>query len=112
MNFQDARTARVSRAVSPLAILIALAIGLVCTHAVLAALSFRFAPGSEPTERPILAVIGLFGLAFLCYLIAIRVALRVREGRRLLAAILLTSMAIRAVALVSWPILEIDIYRY
>ncbi|MFO7907387.1 MAG: hypothetical protein R6U98_32365, partial [Pirellulaceae bacterium] len=63
-------------------------------------------------ERPILAVIGLFGLAFLCYLIAIRVALRVREGRRLLAAILLTSMAIRAVALVSWPILEIDIYRY
>ena len=112
MNPQDARTAEASRAIPPLAILIALAIVLVSAYAALAVLSFRFGPGSEPTERPILAVLGLFGFTFLCYLIAIRVALRVREGTRLLAAILLASVLIRAVSLFSWPILEIDINRY
>jgi hypothetical protein len=109
---QNARTAESSRAIPPLAILIALAIVLVFAYAALAVLSFRFGPGSEPTERPILLVLGLFGFTFLCYLIAIRVALRVREGTRLLAAILVTSVLIRAVALFSWPMLEIDINRY
>ena len=112
MKPQDAETAEASRAISPLTILIALAIALVCAYAALAALSFRFEPDSEPTERPILVALGLFVFAFLCYLIAIRVALRVREGTRLLRAILVTSVLIRAVSLFSWPMLEIDINRY
>ena len=112
MNPKDARTAEASRAIRPPAILIALAVVLVCAFATLAALSFRFGPGSEPTERPILTVLGLFAFTFLCYLIAIRVALRVREGTRLLAVILVTSILIRAVSLFSWPILEIDVNRY
>ena len=95
-----------------MAILIALAIVLVGAYAALAALSFRFALGSQPTERPVPAVLGVLGFAFLCYLIAIRVALSVRGRTRLLVVILLTSVLIRAVSLFSWPILEIDIYRY
>lgn len=112
MSPQDTRTTEPSRAISPLATLITLAVVLTCAYAALAALSFRFAPGSEPTERPIPALLGLFGITFLCYLIAIRVALKVTVGTRLMAAILLTSIVIRAVSLVSWPVLEIDIYRY
>ena len=112
MNRQDARAAETPRVISPLAILIALAVVLVFAYAALAGLSLRFAPDSEPTERPILAALGLFGFTFLCYLIAIRVALSVRDGTRLLAVILLTSVLIRAVSLFSWPMLEIDINRY
>lgn len=112
MNSQDARTGETSRAVPPLSLLIGLAVALVCAYAAVAALSFRFAPGLEPTGRPIPAVLGLLGFAFVCYLVAIRVALRVGLGAKLSAVILLTSVLIRAVSLVSWPILEIDIYRY
>ena len=112
MKPQNAETAEASRAIPPLPILIALAIVLVSAYAALAALSFRFGPDSEPTQRPILLALGLFGFTFFFYFIAIRVALRVREGTRLLTAILLTSVLIRAVSLFSWPMLEIDINRY
>ncbi len=56
----------------------------------------------------ILAALGIFGFTFLCYLIAIRVALRVREGTRLMVAILLASVLIRAVSLFSWPMITRD----
>jgi len=112
VNLEETKTAQTSRASRPLAILIGLAVVLVCAYAAVAALSFRFCPGSEPTDRPIPAVLGLFGFTFVCYLIAIAVALRVREGARLVAVILLTSLLIRVVSLFSWPILEIDVNRY
>ena len=112
MNRPDTRTVESWRAIRPLAILIALAVVLVCAFAALAVLSFRFEPGSEPTERPIPAVLGLFGFTFLCYLLAIRAALRVKEGTRLVVAIVAVSVLIRAVSLFSWPILEIDVNRY
>ena len=112
MNTQETNAAKSSRAFPRPALLVALAAIMVAVYFALAVISLRFAPGSEPTERPILAVLGLFAFAFLCYLIAIPVAVRAREGTRLLAAILVTSVLIRAVSLVSWPILEIDMYRY
>ena len=98
MNPQHEKTAHTARAISPLAILVVLAAVLVALYAALAAISFRFGPGSEATERPIPTVLGLLGFAFVCYLIAMRVALRVNEGTRLLVAILLTSVLIRAAA--------------
>ncbi|GAB4133760.1 MAG: hypothetical protein Kow0040_16520 [Thermogutta sp.] len=92
--------------------IIALAAVQVCVYAALSALSFRFGPNSRPTERPIPAMLALLGLAFLCYWSALRVVPKVRPSRHLFAFIVLSSLLFRAVSLVSWPILEIDIYRY
>ena len=112
MNPEEATSAQASHAFAPRAALVAVAAVLICAYSALAALSFRFAPGSEPTERPILAGLALLTFSFLCYVVAIRVALRVRQGRWLLSAILIASVLMRVVSLFSWPILEIDIYRY
>ncbi|MFV1964833.1 MAG: hypothetical protein ACC628_05385 [Pirellulaceae bacterium] len=112
MDTQTTRTTSASRTLPPLATLIVSAVLLVCVFAVLSAISLRFQPGSEPAERPVLAMLGLIGVAFIAYLIALRAALKVREGRPLMAVILLSSVLIRGVSLFSWPILEVDIYRY
>ena len=96
----------------PLAILCLLAIVFLAVYAAIAKLSWQFMPGGELVERPIVAVVVLLGAVFPCYLIAIFVALRARDDRRLLAIIVLAGIAFRLAMLYSWPIQEVDIYRY
>jgi hypothetical protein len=92
--------------------LITLAVLLVGIYAALAAISFQFGPDSKPVERPVLLAVGLLGIAFLGYALSIRIAVRWRPGKRLLPIVLVASLLMRVVSLFSWPILEIDIYRY
>jgi hypothetical protein len=96
----------------PVGYLLVLAILSTAAYGAVAMLSFRFAPDAPVSERPILAVLGLLGSAFVCYLLALAIALRSAETRWLLAIIVTASVLFRAVSLVSWPILEIDVYRY
>lgn len=112
VNADDTKSSETPWRLRPLTALTLLGFVLVCICGGLAALSFQFRPGSEPVERPILAVLMLLSVAFFCYLLAIYFGLQAREGPRLLAVIVLTSVVIRGVLLFSWPILEIDIYRY
>lgn len=77
-----------------------------------AACSEQFAYRSTFTERPILAVLGLLGIAFALYLAALAVAVRCRADGRLLAIIVGFAVAFRAALLPTEPIQEIDIYRY
>jgi hypothetical protein len=60
----------------------------------------------------LLTVLGLFGLAFVLYLLSIRVALRVPQDRRLVGVILVAAVVFRLTMLFSNPIEEIDLYRY
>lgn len=63
-------------------------------------------------SHSLLTLLALFGLAFGCYLAAIRVALRAPQDRRLLATILMAGLVFRGTLLLSDPIEEIDLYRY
>ncbi len=76
------------------------------------ALSERFHHDAPSTERPIVWVLTLLGAAFLVYLIAIRVSAGAQQDRRLLAVVVVSSLAFRVALLPSTPIQEIDIYRY
>ena len=95
-----------------LTLLIVLALLLAGLYAAMAALSFRFTPDIPGTERPVLATLALLASAFAAYLLAVFVALRARDGYRLLAVIVLASVLFRIVSVYSWPVLEIDVYRY
>lgn len=95
-----------------LTILIVLAVLLTGLYAALAALSFRFTPDIPGTERPVLAMLVLLASACAAYLAAVFVALRARDGKLLLAIVVVASVLFRVVSVYSWPILEIDIYRY
>ncbi len=92
--------------------LLILALLLTGLYAVMAVVSFRFTPDVPSTARPVLPMLGLLASAFAAYLIAIWVALRARDGYPLLAVVVLASVLFRVVSVYSWPILEIDIYRY
>ena len=107
-----AKALPLSRKPSPWTALLALAAIQACVYAALSAISFQFGPDSKPTERPIPAMFALLGLAFACYWAALSVVRQIRESRRLLAVIVVSSVLFRAISLFSWPILEIDIYRY
>ncbi|WP_347244733.1 hypothetical protein [Thermogutta sp.] len=93
-------------------ILVVLALLLTGVYTGLAVLSFRFTPDIPGTERPVLTVLALLAFAFALYLAAIFVALRFRDCKLLSTVVVLASVVFRAVSLYSWPILEIDIYRY
>lgn len=95
-----------------MAVLLGLATLLTCIYAGLARLSFSFVAGTVQVERPLLPMLGLLGFAFGCYVAAIFVALRTRDGKALLSVVVLSSVLFRVVSLYSWPIQEIDIYRY
>ena len=95
-----------------LSVLVLLAVISCALYGTVAALSRRFHYDAPETERPIVWVVALFGAAFLVYLIAIWVAVRAKQDRWLLAAILVSSLAYRVTLLPSTPIQEIDIYRY
>ncbi|MGI9456463.1 MAG: hypothetical protein ACR2NU_07870, partial [Aeoliella sp.] len=63
-------------------------------------------------KRPILLVLGLFAAAFLLYLAALSLAVRMQSTKRLSWWIVGTSLAFRALLLPSPPFMEIDLYRY
>ena len=90
------------------------ATGCICwlAYVAIAVLSRQFVYGEGHTERPILLVLGIFGLAFGCYLAAIWMAVRARPNWRLLGLILAGSVLFRITLLFTQPIQEIDIYRY
>jgi len=94
------------------AVFLLLSIVLAGLYAALALLSDRFRYEVPVTERPILSVLGILVGAFLVYLFAIYAAIRVPRGRLLVLTIVLGSILFRGLSLVSWPILEIDYYRY
>ncbi len=75
-------------------------------------LSDSFGPETPLKERPIILVLALFLAAFAVYLIAIPVAIRCTQDRRLVWTILVTSLVFRLLLLPSTPIQEVDIYRY
>ena len=66
----------------------------------------------EAVQRPIVAIFMLLGVAFTFYLVAVLMAIRAREDHWLLASFSWRGIAFRLVMLDSWPIQEIDIYRY
>ncbi|MGB9689005.1 hypothetical protein [Thermogutta sp.] len=101
-----------ARAGLGITILVLLAGLLTLLYGSLAALSFRFAPDVPVTERPILAALGILAAAFVAYILAIIVALQTKADRVLLVIIIAASILFRVVSVYSWPILEIDIYRY
>ncbi|NQT39454.1 MAG: DUF2029 domain-containing protein [Planctomycetes bacterium] len=92
--------------------LVVLAVVGVGIYAAIAGLSRQFVVGREHADRPILAVLGLLAVAFVCYLVAIGLAVRVGRTGRLLGLIAISSVAFRVVLAFSWPIQEVDIYRY
>jgi hypothetical protein len=63
-------------------------------------------------RHSLLVLLALFCVAFVCYLAAIRVALRAAQTRRLLALIVTTAILFRVTLLFSRTIEEIDLYRY
>ncbi|WP_246146852.1 hypothetical protein [Rubripirellula lacrimiformis] len=93
--------------------LLAILAGLsICVYGVIAALSWQFDSDSVTTERPIIAVLGLFAVAFACYLGAIRIAWRTRHSARMLKLVVGSAIVFRVVMLFTLPIQEVDIYRY
>ncbi len=60
----------------------------------------------------LLAILSLFGAAFVCYLAAIGVALRAPQDRRLLFVIAFFAVVFRLTLLFTDPVAELDIYRY
>lgn len=95
-----------------LPVLVILGVLLAGLYGGLAVLSFQFSHEPSTVERPILAAIALLGGAFAVYAASIFVAVRIKDGAALLSVIVLAGVAFRVVSLYSWPILEIDIYRY
>ncbi|QDV82197.1 hypothetical protein [Stieleria magnilauensis] len=93
--------------------LLAVLAGLsICVYGIIAVLSWRFDFDSVTTDRPIIAVLGLFAVAFACYLGAIRIAWRTRHSARMLKLVIGSAIVFRVVMLFSLPIQEVDIYRY
>lgn len=86
-------------------------VSLLCYLAI-AWLSRQFGQETLPKGRPTLWVLAWFGLAFLCYWVALVLVLRMPPCRHLLVGIFLCSALFRAVLLPTVPIHEIDIYRY
>ena len=67
---------------------------------------------AEAGKHSLLAILALFGVAFVCYLAAVRQATIARPRRGRLAVIVIAAIAFRATLLFSNPIEEIDLYRY
>jgi hypothetical protein len=92
--------------------MLAIALASLAVYSAIAWLSRQFVFGEGHAERPIVAVLGLLGVAFTLYLTALALAVRLPQDRRLLWWIIAPAILFRLVLLFSQPIQEIDIYRY
>ena len=81
-------------------------------YVAIAVLSRQFIYGDGHLARPIPTVLGLLALTFILHLVALWAAVRCPESRRLLGVIVVGSVLFRLVLVFSWPIQEVDIYRY
>lgn len=81
-------------------------------YAIVTWVSGAFDYSRPGTERPIVEVLGLFSVAFACYLLALRTAIRLPDRRELVGVIVVFAAGFRAVLVFSQPIQEIDFYRY
>lgn len=84
----------------------------ICVYGIIAVLSWQFDFDSVTTDRPIIAVLCLFAVAFAFYLGTIRIAWRTRHSARMLKLVIGSAIVFRMVMLFSLPIQEVDIYRY
>ena len=89
-----------------------LGVGLVATTLIIALLSQRFFYDVDFSRAPILAFTGLFVGAGLIYLPMAWLIPRLPASRYALAAMLLIGLLMRALLFDSYPVLEIDYYRY
>ncbi len=92
----------------------ALALGaiLLALYVVIALLSQGFYYDVDFTRAPILLFTGLFVAAGIAYLLLAWLIPHLRPSRYLLPVLLLLGLAMRAVLFGSYPVLEIDFYRY
>lgn len=75
-------------------------------------LSGNFEYSTPGTTRPILLVVGLFGVGFALHWFSLWLALAIRNEILTLRTIVLGAIAFRIIVLFSTPIQEVDIYRY
>lgn len=75
-------------------------------------LSWRFTYDSVFAERPIISVLMLFAAAFWAYVASIYIAKRTAQNNTLIGVIIGFALLFRVVMLFSYPIQEVDIYRY
>ena len=83
---------------------------LIC--AAIAYLSLRFEFHAELRQRPILPVLGLLATAFVLHITSLRVILREPHDSATARHVLLGGVLFRLILLPSYPIQEVDIYRY
>ena len=76
------------------------------------AVSARSLHESGSGDHLLLGLLALFGVAFGLYVLALRVAIRLPDDRRLLAIVWTGAVVFRLTLLLSDPIEEIDLYRY
>ena len=81
-------------------------------YAVIVWLSQSFSYGQGHQERPILGFVGLYGLAFLVYAVAVWQVKRQAAEAGALTLVLIFAALFRFVLLFSEPIQEDDFYRY
>lgn len=86
--------------------------GSAALYGVLLWLGPRYGLAVPVEERPLLAVIGLYGVACLIYFVALKLAARLPSTRRTVWWVIGTSVALRALLLPTPPFQEIDLYRY
>jgi len=91
---------------------LALGVGLIAITFVIALLSQRFYYDVDFSKAPILAFTGLFVVAGMIYLALVWLIPRLPASRYMLAAMLLIGLLMRALLFDSYPVLEIDFYRY
>ena len=96
----------------PLVLLVLLGIVTAGIYGFLNSLSWQFTYESVVAERPIIGVLALFAAAFLTYLAAIAIAKRATQSGMLVGVIVGFAVLFRVVMLFSYPIQEVDIYRY
>jgi hypothetical protein len=89
-----------------------LAVAQFTIYLLIGLLSESFAYDSPHAERPVLLVVGLFGLCFVLHLASLRDALRIERFRELAWTIGIASVVFRLALAFSHPIQEVDIYRY
>ena len=75
-------------------------------------LSWEFTYYSIFKERPLIPVLSLFAAVFLIYLVAIALSRRAAQNGLLIGVIVGFAVLFRIVMVFSYPIQEVDIYRY
>ena len=93
-------------------LLVLLGLSATAIYGGLNALSWQFTYQSTFADRPLITVLLLFAAAFIGYLAAITVAKRAVQNGMLIAVIIGFALLFRLVMVFSYPIQEVDIYRY